>query len=244
MSWWKTTHVKSHVIFEMNKSVNKNAFYLGDVYLGRGAHYPLRIPLLKKWIKVVSTWGGSHLLSFYMRVDTLSFHAWINTYTLWTEWHTWHTGAKALSFPKLCLCVLKIDFFLGLNSSVQVLCKRTVDTYWETGFGRPCFFFLDNAITCFECLKKADLLRRLQGIYIPLIKIVIVSGVLINYRSLCLPNDRVCCAISTIIRLLHSADSIMCMWISRQNIVPLVAIKFLGNNLFNKFWMNMLRDMQ
>ena len=88
--------------------------------------------------------------------------------------------------------------FVRLTSLFKVLCKRTADTYRETGYGRLCFFFLENAITGSECLKPADISRIVQGIYTPLKKIATISGVLgdlINYHSLHSPYDTQYCAI-------------------------------------------------
>ena len=100
--------------------------------------------------------------------------------------------------------------FLGLKQFILKFYAKEqyLDTYWETGYGRPSFFFLDNTITFSKCLKWAVLLRRLEGIYIPSKKIVTFSGVLINYNSLC-SLDTVCCAISTVTRLLYLAESVV-----------------------------------
>ena len=65
--------------------------------------------------------------------------------------------------PKLCLWTfINLTFF-----HFKVLCKRTVDTYWETGYRRLCFFLLDNAITGSKCLKPANICQIVQGIYTP-----------------------------------------------------------------------------
>ena len=51
----------------------------------------------------------------------------------------------------------KLSFWIKHTSceqnNLEVLCKRTVDTYSETGYGKPRFFFLDNTIPCFRYLK-------------------------------------------------------------------------------------------
>ena len=73
---------------------------------------------------------------------------------------------KTLPSPKLYLRTLKNDLFLGLNSSFESFMQKN-SKHWETGYGRLCFFFLDNTITSFKCLKLADILRRSQGIYTP-----------------------------------------------------------------------------
>ena len=104
----------------------------------------------------------------------------------------------------------------------------------RTGYVRPCFFFLDNTIACSKCLKQADISRRSQGIYSPWKKIVTDSGVPINYHSLYLPYNTVLHNHSQKMLLVHPPELVMCIWISRQNIVQLMAIKFVGNNLFNK----------
>ena len=65
------------------------------------------------------------------------------------------------------------------------------------------FFFLDNAITGYKCLKSADISMIVQGIYTPSKKIVTNSGVLgdlKNYHSLCSPYDTWYCAIFMEIR--------------------------------------------
>ena len=59
------------------------------------------------------------------------------------------------------------DFLCSYTVHFKVLCKRTVDTYWETGYRRPCFFFLDNAITGSKCLKPADIWRICAGYLYP-----------------------------------------------------------------------------
>ena len=142
---------------KMNKWKNNNPFYLGGAYPREMKELTLKGTLLEIWMEEPLPWmGGS---------EDPQFSAWINTYLLWTESHT---CCKTLPCPKLCLQTLKIDFFLGQTVHLKVLCKRTAGTHWETSHGRPCFFFLANTIHHFKCVKWGALLRRSEGIYIPL----------------------------------------------------------------------------
>ena len=107
--------------------------------------------------------------------------------------------AKPDLAPKLCLrTFINLTFCAGIY--FKVLCKRTVDTYWETGYRRPCFFFLDNAITGSKCLKPANMSGDHAGYLYPFQKNVTIPGVLgdlINYHPLHSPYDTQYCAIFT-----------------------------------------------
>ena len=72
-----------------------------------------------------------------------------------------------ITFPQTFLQTLKIDFFLGLNSSFESFMQKNSRHLLQNWLWEAVFLFFDNTITSFKFLKLADILRRSQGIYTP-----------------------------------------------------------------------------
>ena len=89
--------------------------------------------------------------------------------------------------------------------------------HWETSYGRPCFFFLDNTITSFKCLKLVEFIEDIT-------------------LYLCSSYDTVLCNLyqKRVTMFTCLLDLVMYIWKSRQNIFPWVAVNFVGNNLLKK----------